>query len=192
MTSKCEYSSRHQRKYITVGGRQDDVDVDIAPLIEELWKADIEIIGSCQEVERGFVQLHFYALDDASKFFGAVARYSTKAKSIYRRIQDTSESPTPRRMHWTYDIYPQDINEDYLSEEKDNNYEGEYGHPCFVFGCVLEFPRKDCRVVLKRMKRYNERRRFASPSPMSGQPEIGIETPSQQAADARHEPGSSR
>jgi hypothetical protein len=149
----------HKQITVQVGEREAEIDEAIAPLIRELWKADIETRHSCQESLPGITWISFATAYDAEKFLDIVAEYDEDPHSLYGRITGRWHCPGRVAPIWEYDAYAHDCN---LVEEPINENEVEEWHegaPAFVFSIAVRFPRSDYPEVLAKMVQHNERRR---------------------------------
>jgi hypothetical protein len=69
------YFGEHQQVVVEVGDRKAQVDVGIAPLIRELWVADIDTCLSCQQDWLGRIWIDFSSVEEMVSFLNVVARY---------------------------------------------------------------------------------------------------------------------
>jgi hypothetical protein len=160
----------HETTHIKVGDMEADIDLDIAPLIKELWMADIETCNSCQENQPGIVWIEFLTVDDACKFLDIVARFRSGVNTMYNRIRQAWEAPEMALPFWQYDVYPLDLSVDEEVDKDGCIDERPCGKACFVFACSIRFPQEDYEVVLKRMKRHNARSGAANANARSANP----------------------
>jgi len=153
-------NTEHQETLLQVGDRQASIDLGIAPLIEEIWKAGIETLNSCEENRPGIIWIDFYSSDDATRFVNIVACYEEGTHCLYNRIVQywSANDEQTDDLFWTYDIYPADLHLDQVVNEEDKSVEVSHqGLPWIEFSLSVRFPQKDYPVLLKRMKEFNER-----------------------------------
>jgi hypothetical protein len=151
----------HKTVKVQVGDREADIDEQIAPLIEEVWKAGIETVGSCQESRPGINCVGFATAADAEKFLDIVTEYEENINSMYNRITDRWWSEEEERLTplWEYDVYPDDlgVTRTFIGDNViDDSHDGV---PNFLFSVTIRFPRTDYPVLLRRMVRHNRARR---------------------------------
>lgn len=70
---------RHPTRPVAVGDLRADVDVEIAPLVEAVWRLGLRTLSSCQDdawgrPRGGFVRLVFATFDDGAAFLDAAGR----------------------------------------------------------------------------------------------------------------------
>lgn len=99
----------HKQTTVTVGNMKADIDEGIAPLIEQIWKADIYTVNSCEENRPDIIWIEFLTPDDASWFLNIVAQYDKDIDSLYNRARngwlpcDDNDMPHP---FWEYALHP--------------------------------------------------------------------------------------
>jgi hypothetical protein len=148
----------HPQVHISVGDREADVDEGIAPLIVELWKADIDTVMSCQD-NNGRVWVDFASAADAEQFLDIVAgAYDEDVHSFYNRITGEYEDDdwqTFRAEHaWRYDCSPMDYN-GALHDERGEVEQPAEAERCIVFHISVRFPPYDLEEVLAQMRADN-------------------------------------
>jgi hypothetical protein len=154
-------STYHPQVVVKVGDREAEIDQGIAPLIEEIWKADIDTCLSCQENFPGIMWIDFTSVHDAQRFLNIVARFEEGRSSLYNRIVQYWSAPDEKteELFWEYDALPMDWNLDESFDDDANTVAMSHpGRPFIRFSLSVRFPQCDYPVVLKRMQRYNERR----------------------------------
>jgi hypothetical protein len=147
----------HHMVRVRVGEWEADIDEEIAPLIEEIWKADIDTANSCQENKPGIVWIEFLSADDAASFLNIVAEYEEEIDSLYNRIRHGWDSISGRLSapFWEYTIHPQDFALQQEVDEEDCVDEWHEGIADFFFSVSIRFPRSDVPTLLERLRRYN-------------------------------------
>ena len=148
--------TEHKQVFIQVGEREAYVDEGIAPLIEEIWRANILTVMSCQH-NNDMVWVCFAGELNARAFLTIVAgpMESGKGDSLYYRILSQRREETT--VDWEYGVVPDDLALSAITDEEGNTIE-EYltGEPDFVFDFSVRFPHSDLPRVMWRIKLYNE------------------------------------
>jgi hypothetical protein len=156
--------TEHKQVPISWGNKSALVDEGIAPLILELWKADLVTINSCEDPRPGIMWVQFLTAEDAATFLNIVAEYEDDVDSQYNRINPRwrpldGELSAPE---WEYDAWPDDGG---IDEGEDEAGECQESHPPrpndFSFILSIRFPRTDLPVVLERLIQHNRTRRRA-------------------------------
>src|SRR5262249_27978542 len=101
----------HKTVTVCVGAWEADIDEEIALLIEEIWKADIMTMNSCQGNRLGIVWIEFLTADDATRFLNIVAEYDKETDSLYNRIRHGWQRRNAKMSapFWEYTTRPQDF-----------------------------------------------------------------------------------
>jgi hypothetical protein len=158
----------HPQKHIKVGRREACVDEGIAPLIEELWKADIDTCLSCQENRPGIIWIDFITPYDAGQFLSIVAHeHDPDPASLYNRICQEWVPPDGALPDWDYATRPTDLNVEQTFDEDGYVVEIPLGKPKIVFSCSVRFPQQDYAMALERMKQHNARKSASKARPKS-------------------------
>lgn len=157
----------HRQMHIRVGGQAADVDAELAPLIEQLWKADCPTYMSCQEhPATGKVWLAFVDAAAVEQFLNAVAIHDTRTGSRWRRMNDwhfgcagDRAGQVPRHDpggggDWEYHV----AITDFAYNEAARRWRRR-GSPDFSLGIWVLFPRSDLAAVTKRLRAFNGRRK---------------------------------
>ncbi|HVM14408.1 MAG TPA: hypothetical protein VM287_08775 [Egibacteraceae bacterium] len=147
----------HPQVHIELGDRQADVDEGIAPLIMELWKAEIDTVMSCQD-NNGHVWVQFASAPDAEDFLDIVAGdYDEDVFSLYNRVTGEYEDDdweTFRAEHaWSYDCAPMDYNAALVDEDGEVEVPGP--ERAIVLHISVRFPHYDYDDVLARLRAHN-------------------------------------
>jgi hypothetical protein len=143
---------KHEQVVVKVGDFEAEVDVELAPLIKELAKANIVTVVSCQENRPGVAWIMFLSVDDLAEFVNIVAKYDPEEGSLYQRASLAAEEGC-----WEYTLCPEDtaMNLNFIDEEGVLE-ECHEGQPCFYFHPSIQFPRTDLPTLLDQMMRHNE------------------------------------
>lgn len=82
----AEPGREHETVLVREGDMEAEIDVKIAPLVREVWKAGIETNMSCQEDGFGLVWLEFPGEKELLSFLAIVVnRYEEGRDSVYNR-----------------------------------------------------------------------------------------------------------
>lgn len=149
--SDVKRSSQHKQVRIQVGDYEADVDEELAPLIEQLWRAGLRTVLSCQENRPGVAWIMFATQDDLCRFLDIVAEYDPEDGSLYRRV---SQRTSAEEGCWEYDLHLEDAAV-YEEEMDDSIIDWHDGEACFYFSASARFPRTDLPMLLDRMVRHN-------------------------------------
>jgi hypothetical protein len=146
----------HEQVHIKYGDFDADVDVGIAPLILEIWKAGIPTMMSCEENRPGWTWIAFVTAEYAAQFLNAVARYDENVDSLYNRILHSWDPPTGTvEGFWEYVTMP--FNMAVIFEETE---EGALAETCTgsancLFDVSIRFPRSDLPMLVNNLADYN-------------------------------------
>jgi hypothetical protein len=144
------------------------VDVDLAPLVLEICKADIFYVGSSLEADTGLVSIAFHAPECAAQFLNVVAARPAKAdlktidgqtymgaipikETLYARITERSDDPKA----WQFSVEPEDFA---LDREVIEGKAVSKSHvPAdFEFTLIVKFPKTDLPELVELMRRHNQ------------------------------------
>jgi hypothetical protein len=147
------YYGAHRQVPVQVGRWQADVDEGIAPLIEEIWRAGIETVMSCQQNTFGRIWLCFLHACEAEKFLDVVARYQDGEDELYWRINPhwDNRGPLPQ---WEYSVNVEDLALVNVGDEDVIEYAYD-PPPAFLFSVSVRFPPQDLPVILERLREHN-------------------------------------
>src|SRR5437879_5868276 len=76
----------HKAVRVRVGAWEEQIDDRLAPLVREIWKADISTLMSCEETEPGTAWIEFDSVADLVRFLNIVAVYEPGVDTLYNRI----------------------------------------------------------------------------------------------------------
>jgi hypothetical protein len=163
MSNQTGFGTRHEQVEIEWRGIRAEVDVELAPLILEMWKAGVATVLSCQENRPGIAWIAFPAADFATGFLDLVAVHPGEddapaaddapyGATLYRRIAGCGSIGD-----WQYALFP----ENYGVREK--IVKGKLVETCtgpanFEFLVSVRFPRTDIPLILKRLQAVNAAR----------------------------------
>jgi hypothetical protein len=142
------HTRRHPEVLVDVEDRKERIDEMIAPLVREIWLADIRTVMSCQETDRGVAWIEFAAVDDLARFLNVVAPYEEAADTVYDRVASHLCVPAPDGL-WEYTPIPHDGG----SGDRDP-LEGDPVDFDFTAGAYL--PQSDIPQVLTRLVAHNQ------------------------------------
>jgi hypothetical protein len=148
---------------IRVGERSGQIDKEIAPLIKEVWTANIETVECREEGRPGAALVVFATSADAEVFLNIVAVYEEGEESLYRRITHNRENPDgPAGVPlWDYSARPLD-GALRIDAREDGVEEYHEGPPDFFLKIYTWIPRTDLPEILKRLRAHNRQRRKSS------------------------------
>lgn len=134
----------HPTIIVEVGSWREEIDVALAPLIREIWKAGIETMMSCQEVEPGIAWIAFPAVEELFHFLNLVTRYEPEVDTLYNRIHHQRTGPMSAPV-WDYQLNLMDIFEGQEEQTSD-------GLVCFHATVGVRFPTTDIPVLFQRLQ----------------------------------------
>ena len=144
------YFSSRPHKTVLLSYQNEDVEIDevLAPLIQEIWKANIATMMCCQETESGIAWIEFDSMDDFLKFLNIVVKYEEGANTFYNRVnyQLTGEISKPL---WEYHVTLLDI-EAAAEQRRDGGEKVD-----FDATVGISFPYDDLPIILKRIQAFN-------------------------------------
>ncbi len=77
---------RHPAVVVIVGELREEIDIELAKLIELIWKAGIEMMMSCKETSPGITWIEFDSPEDLIQFLNLVIWYEDDEDSLYARV----------------------------------------------------------------------------------------------------------
>jgi hypothetical protein len=142
----------HPQTRIEYSGRAADVDVEIAPLILELWRAGLWTSLSCQEGVDGRVWIGFAHASALEEFLRVLFPERDDAiESLYNRavggIEPDEWEAFREERAWRYRLHAEDALEDDATTTRSDIY----------LAADVHFPRRDLDEVLARLHRHNAR-----------------------------------
>lgn len=140
---------KHRATIVQVGETKEEIDVMLAPLIEEIWKAGIETLMSCQETEPGMAWIEFPSVEELVQFLNIVADHEAGIDTLYNRISNQLNGPLSARS-WEYQL---NLDDGGLSLDRAISFTGP---PDFYATVGVYFPHGDLPILLDRMKANNE------------------------------------
>jgi hypothetical protein len=150
-------SGEHREVHLAAGGQQAKIDEEIAPLVKEIWLADIVTSQSCQDNPPGWIWLEFPSSFDLEEFLDIVGDYEGTVGSLHdRMLHGYDRLGGPRVGQWRYEAIVHDVAV-YIVEDGAGEHEEYGGSPIFTVLVSLYFPHADLPQVLARLKRFNSR-----------------------------------
>lgn len=143
-----DFHLRHKQVSIRVGHRWGDVDEQIAPLIEQIWLANIDTELSCEENWPGIAWIFFPSPRDAQKFLNIVAPFDLDEASVYQRVRQCGNYDYDPAQAWSVDVVLTDELEDELYQRRQR----------WTIGISIRFPISDMPVLMARLKEHNAKR----------------------------------
>jgi len=147
----------HETVYVKYGAMEADIDVEIAPLILEIWRAGLVTLNSCKENRPGWVWIQFLIAEHAATFLDIVAVYEEGIECLYNRIRhEWDHDVGPPDGLWKYDALVQDLS--VLQEEVEDGVieEASAGPSDFIFNMSIRFPKADLPIIEERLRLHNE------------------------------------
>lgn len=154
--------AKHNTVHVKVGNFEADIDEELAPLIEEIWKADIPTVNACQENRNGIAWIEFLTGIDVADFLNVVAgKYSDEINSLYNRIRGEWDDAVtgPAEGKWQFSMRSVDMSVRQWFVDENSIDEEVMGPPEFIFHVSIHFPRTDIPVLLQRMREFNARQK---------------------------------
>ena len=143
----------HPTRTVSWGDVEAEIDVEIADLILDCWKAGLVTMNSCQDNSGGRVWIQFLTCGYAERFLDQVAVYDESYTSLYNRIRHAWDPPEGLRPEvlWEYRVFPFDygVHQEIIDDcYIDETFLGQHD---FEFSCSVRFPRTDLPVVCERL-----------------------------------------
>jgi len=140
-------TTRHPQARIEHGGKSADVDEEIAPLVLELWRANLWTIASCQDLG-GRVSIEFE--DGRTPRHFSTSSLTGAAATSIRSTTGSSWKKNPTTGSTSGDIASGN------TELGDRLTTRKQGPPDFEFwGVAVRFPRSDLDEALRRVRDFN-------------------------------------
>lgn len=136
---------RHETITLNVGNQCEEIDIEIAPLIREIWVASIETMMSCQEVSPGIAWIEFPEVEELLRFLNIVTRYEPEADTLYNRICHQVVGPTSRP-HWECNVW------DMFQGQEEQQRDGEVN---FFATVGVYFPTAEITLLIERLRVFN-------------------------------------
>jgi hypothetical protein len=128
-----------------------EVDEEIAPLLNAIWKLGIATCNSCQENQPGVIWIEFSRAEDAEAFLTSIVSgldpiNSPEAENwLYSRI--IGQNGAGQNGGWRYSAHPHDFRE--CIDEENNTLELSASEPCGIeLSISIRFPVKDYERLL--------------------------------------------
>jgi hypothetical protein len=149
----------HPQVQVEHGGYSAEVDAELAPLILELWRAEIWTSLSCQEGVDGRVWIEFEG-ESVERFLSiAAGAHDAEMDSLYNRVvggfePDEEWEEWRKTRAWSYTASVEDANVKY-EQDGETVHEVAEGGPDVRLLVSVRFPRTDLLAVLARVKAHN-------------------------------------
>lgn len=150
----------HRTVHLEYDKQSAEVDEGIAPLILELWKADIWTLMCCEENRPGIMWIEFVTTMDAEEFLNIIAPYEEGIESLYNRVRQEWGYSDSREVAglWEYSVHPDDFSVSETENENGDWVEHSTGDSNFNFSLGVRFPKSDYPLLLERIKEFNEKK----------------------------------
>ena len=137
----------HPAVFVEFGELREEIDVKIAPLILEIWKAGIQTMMSCQETDPETAWIEFDSPEDLLRFLNLVTEHEVGVDVLYNRVnpQLRGDQSLPS---WEFLVNFLDLCED-TEDQKD------LGMVDFEMTIGAYFPHADIPVLLARLQTFN-------------------------------------
>ncbi len=147
MSTEVPSDRRHPAITISVGAWREEIDIELAPLIREVWVAGIETFMSCQETVPGISWIEFPSVVELLRFLNLVTRFEPGIDTLYNRInyQRTGQLSAPT---WDYQLRLLDI----LDGQEEQTVDG---YAILEATVGVYFPSTDIPVLVERLKEFN-------------------------------------
>lgn len=146
----------HRAVLVEVGKYSELIDEVIAPLIQQLWRAGIRTLMSCQGAEDDKVWIAFDDAEQLARFLNIAAEYEVGSETLYNRICFNKPYADLEQL-WEFELFPIDAAhfdaEVRCTAEKEEHCDDPAD---FFFTYSVRFPRGDLATVFERFARYNE------------------------------------
>lgn len=142
-------------------GYEVPLDVEIAPLVAEMWRAGVRTQQSCQEGHSGYTWLVFDDLRDLAYFLSIVGVYEPDKDSVWNRMTEhDSSAPTPgpefEPGRWRYGLLPYvELTDDEWPFDEEPFVPTGFGRTGWNFVPSVEFPLSDLPALLWRLQVFN-------------------------------------
>lgn len=159
MKEKNRNPRRPETITVNVGKRCEQVEIEIAPLIREIWLAGIETMMSSQEASPGIAWIEFPEVAELLRFLNIVTKYESGADTLYNRIchQVTGLILSPP---WEFGFNLWDRFQG-REEQRDN------GEVSFFASVGVYFPKPEITLLIERLRFFNSVNGSAEPMEQS-------------------------
>ncbi|MFO1045411.1 MAG: hypothetical protein U0941_26835 [Planctomycetaceae bacterium] len=155
MKKQNQNPRRHETITVIVENRRGEIDLEIAPLIREIWLAGIETMMSCQEVSPGIAWIEFPDVEELLRFLNRVTPYEPGIDTLYNRICHQIVDPTSRP-HWEYHLNLWDM---FQGQEEQR----DHGEVSFFATVGVYFPKLEITLLIERLRFFNSVNGSAEP-----------------------------
>lgn len=147
------------RMLFTSFGMEVPIDEEIADLMIQIWKAEIDTLNSCQaNPDKDWVWIEFDTAQDTQQFLMIVNenyKETDQSKSVYCR---STQGIWSDDLEWTFNALVFNHNstpEEDLSDELEGN---DVVTPYSDFHISVRFPKSDYQYVLDKLTAFNKKR----------------------------------
>ncbi|MDY6843085.1 MAG: hypothetical protein SVW57_03205 [Thermodesulfobacteriota bacterium] len=166
---------RHKHRTETLidqNGNEVNIDSGISELISELWMLNIKTISCCENYQakgdETWIWINF-PIEDAKKFLNVLSAYDEDIYSMYNRIHRQRDKTGVCIFGkegdyvegtWEYWVQPRDQRFNELDEDRISQNIFKLITIDITFDVSVLFPSSDYEEVLRRVKKFNKRRRY--------------------------------
>ncbi|MDQ3931515.1 MAG: hypothetical protein M3252_01565 [Actinomycetota bacterium] len=142
-------------------GYEVPLDVEIAPLVAEIWRAGVRTQQSCQEGHSGYAWLVFDDLGDLAFFLSIIGVYEPDKDSVWNRMTEhdstaPSAGPEFEPGRWRYGLLPYvELSGDEWPLDAEPLVPTGFGRNGWNFVPSVEFPQSDVPALLWRLQVFN-------------------------------------
>lgn len=155
MSNETASERPHPTKLVAVGDQQAEIDVELAPLIEQMWRAGISTMMCCQETASGLAWIEFDSIDDLMRFLNLVIWYEPEPESLYARV-NWQRTGGDQPGCWEFQFNLIDVLEDQQEQTDD-------GFADFIPTIGVYFPKYDIQELCERIEEFTDDEKVANP-----------------------------
>ncbi|MEX1027385.1 MAG: hypothetical protein WD049_05170 [Candidatus Paceibacterota bacterium] len=133
----------HPAVIVEVGDCRVEIDKALAPLIQQMWLAEIDTCQSCQEAKPGMAWIAFPDVEELMRFLQLVTRYESGIDTLYNRILKEFAGPTSAPA-WEVEL-----------ELWDEGFVYGEGVVSLAENLGVYFPVTDIPVLIQRLEEFN-------------------------------------
>ena len=145
----------HKTVRVQYGDLEADIDVKMAPLILECWKAGVRTSYCCQSNPCNWAYISFETSYDFRKFVDLIIKFDSARKSLYCRVIGLAKAH-----NWIYNFNVVDYNCDRWYDKEAgvahlDQLDADKGIETDISSCV-RFYKTDLPILTEAMTRYNK------------------------------------